>query len=148
MDPSEARAEILAQHDELRALVRNVARALDAAEGEEGGSDETIRLKIATLATRLVVHMVFEEGLLAPILEEVDEWGPQRRREYEAMHEQQRAWMARILDDSYSCCGRDLRTTARELVEVLTADMDDEEATVLDDKLLRDDLVVIDQSGG
>ena len=99
---------------------------------------------------KLVAHLDFEDRYLVPTIRDVDAWGEERANRLAQEHVEQRELFQYIL-------GR-LRDTnrpsillGRELlafVEVLLEDMQQEEQTVLDADLLRDDVVSIDVETG
>jgi hypothetical protein len=148
--PSTVRAEVLAQHVTIRRRLRTVHRAalrvLDSGTGMTTLRDEVLRL-----AAELSAHLAFEERTLAPLLGTLDAWGELRRERLLDEHARQRAELEAMTASCEQGTPSTLRRFAlqvRRLVENLVDDMEAEEATLLHVDLLRDDLIVIDQSAG
>jgi hypothetical protein len=133
MEPSRARAMLLAQHEHLRLLLEELAGVADRVMRGEGVMGElTTRLEV--LRGAFALHNATEEAMLEPILRIDYAWGPARiarmMEEHGAEHASLRAALA----------GADLDVAARvvELVEDIDAHMAAEERTFLSQGVLRD----------
>ena len=150
MDPSEIRTLILEDHVWLRgefAKVDGLARRV--LEGEEG-LEEELRRRGEEIRGRFLRHLALEDAYLVPALREADSWGEERARRVEVEHAEQRADMDRLLEDlrDRQRPADEIAKELRELVTALLTDMEQEEASCLDPRVLRDDVVVIDAEGG
>ncbi|HKA87035.1 MAG TPA: hemerythrin domain-containing protein [Haliangiales bacterium] len=134
MNPSEARAHILREHDRLRELL---AAAETAAARLLAGVDDADRFRgiVAELRTALAEHNAHEEALIEPMLAGVDAVAPLRIRrmveEHAAEHAALRAHLA----------GPEAEIAHRmsDLAEDLLAHMEAEERTFLHPRVLGDD---------
>ncbi|HLH28382.1 MAG TPA: hemerythrin domain-containing protein [Acidimicrobiales bacterium] len=147
--PSEVRAEVLAQHEALRS--RLAAARLAAYEMLDGRPPApALRDEVLRLAVEMEVHLGFEERMLAPVLAALDAWGPERAERLRTEHAKQRGELAAFV----SCCdgdgwrARSFAERVRLFVVELLEDMAIEETLLLDPAVLRDDLVVPDQTDG
>ena len=143
MQPSEVRRRILEDHERLR---RELERVEDLArELVEGMPISALKAEAEGLVKRLLAHMQWEEAHLLPALREADAWGAERAERLVHDHREQRDLLAFVL-------GRLRHTTpaaivARDLVhlaDLLREDMQGEENDLLDERVLRDDVVAID----
>jgi Hemerythrin HHE cation binding domain len=138
MRPSEVRDLVGRQHVQLRILFVEV----------RGTLEDDPRRAIERLVREVWQHLDMEDRVLVPALRELDAWGPVRAAEIDAEHARQRAEL-NYLRDLARHGERELAVEgARTLLDELVADMDAEERDLLDPDLLRDDVIVIDQSGG
>lgn len=139
MDPSQARAHLLSEHAELRAVL---ARAERIAADALAGSSASVQLRDILQICRdlFAAHNASEERLLGPILQQDPAWGQARidrmMEEHRAEHAEMRAALT----------GRDRDVAARvaDLREIIEAHMDAEERTFLSRSVLRDDVVSIE----
>jgi hemerythrin HHE cation binding domain-containing protein len=136
---SQALAELLAQHDEIRRMMHRcelLADELDASKIEPG---DLLR-EVARLRVAFDVHNKFEEQLLRPILRDADAFGEVR--------------VDRMIDDHVgehramrvglgSAVTTELRATLQKLRDHLAA----EERYFLSPKVMRDDLVTVEGGG-
>jgi hemerythrin-like domain-containing protein len=139
---SEARDAILAQHEQVRDLARDVSELarLSAVRTE---AIELLRAKAVALCATLEEHMRFEESVLEAALRDVTARGPELHAEIERDHQRQRA----ILTSAMAEIGRtglpsdELIGGVRRFIDLLLRDMDAEEQVLLSaevDALLAD----------
>ena len=141
LDAGTAREAILAQHHRIRTLL---ARAKSVAEAALDGSPpapDAVASAIGDIRTIMEVHLAFEEKSLLPILRDDPPLGPERA--------------ARLLDEHHrqreTCAFPDLAILPAKLsflTEWLLADMGEEERSLLIPEVIRDDVVIVDQSSG
>jgi Hemerythrin HHE cation binding domain len=152
--PAEVRELVLAQHQELRRLLRS---ALDAAGAqlraprprEDDVTRNFPRLMQFTweLERRFASHLAFEERFMFPALREADSWGPQRVDMLTAEHAQQRQDLAALVAlVAARSSALDVSRSLESFCQALLVDMEEEEAGYVNRELLRDDVVAIDQA--
>lgn len=152
LKPSEVRARVLRDHDELRARLGELATAVQHADEPRSPWREGI----AALSRRLKEHVALEDDILAPVLSRTDFWGPDRLARLRGDYERHRVELEGLVSRWEALPGaRRGRAAAAELArEVrriafdLDADMDAEERSLLHPSLLADDIVSVDQSDG
>jgi hypothetical protein len=143
---NEARRNILReQHAHLRETIE-MARAAARNTLATGRSAGPLQIAVTALERELLAHLADEEALLVPILANLDAWGPIRLGLLRAEHAHQRAvltvltgrpaWPAPTL-----VAGRTL-----SLCDDLITDMEFEERELLNERVLRDDLILLDAS--
>jgi len=150
MQPSEIRRQILSDHETLSAMISSIERlSLEVVEGERHLVG-ALRLEGQTFLERLLEHMYWEDRYLRPALCEADAWGRERAERLDREHAEQRETLtfalATLEDQS-----RPAVLIARnllDLVKLLREDMRDEEDSLLDERVLRDDVIAIDAEGG
>ena len=109
-----------------------------------------LRLEGEALLARLLTHMRWEDIHLRPALLAADAWGEARAERLDRDHREQRA----LLEDSLSRVrdpSRPARLLARnllDLIALLRTDMGEEERDLLDERVIRDDVVGIDVETG
>ena len=143
---NEERRHILRmQHAHLR---RTINAAQMAARGALAGmaSAGELQVAVSALERELLAHLAEEERLLEPILAKLDAWGPVRLSLLRAEHAHQRAVLAVLTGRSawpasWLVAGRTL-----SMCDDLITDMEFEDRELLDEKLLRDDLILLDAS--
>lgn len=146
--PSEVRSRVFDEHRRLRrSLVRlqDLARTvtIDASRADE------LRAAFRALLVEFALHLDSEDEILMPLIEGVDAWGHERAGRMREEHRVQRALLQRMSDRAER--GRDpeeLAADADSLVLRIFRDMHEEEQELLDEDLLRDDVVAIDQTCG
>jgi hemerythrin-like domain-containing protein len=129
---SAARDAILAQHEEIRGLARNVSELarLSTANAEAGPS---LRTEARALCATLDEHMRFEESVLEVALRDVISRGAELHAEIERDHQSQRA----IITTAMAEIGRpgppseELVGSLRRFVDLLLRDLDAEEQVLL-----------------
>jgi hypothetical protein len=140
MEPSEVRRRILADHERLRGVLLSIE---SLGRGVLGGSWEAVaplRLEGETLHQMLFEHMSWEDRYLAPALRDAGAWGGERAGCLDRDHREQRELLEHTLvglrDPSRPSLA--LARTMVDLVALLRTDMQDEEETILDPRLLLD----------
>jgi hypothetical protein len=142
MEPSKARKQLLAEHEELRSLLKRAeAIAGDILRGT--GTPTSLHDVLQLCRNRFAAHNASEEELLGPILMHDFAWGQAR---IDRMFEEHRAEHAEM---HAALTGPDLRVAPRipELREMIEAHMAAEERTFLSRGVLRDDLVSVEGGG-
>lgn len=150
MKPSEIRQRIEHDHETLRAMLFGMEKlALEVLEGEHKTLG-ALRLEGETLLGKLLEHMHWEDLYLRPALLETTGFGVARAERLDRDHEEQREllrWaLASVQDQS-----RPPLVVARQLLDLirlLRDDMDDEEAVLVNQKVLRDDVIGVDVETG
>jgi iron-sulfur cluster repair protein YtfE (RIC family) len=140
------RIELLGQHEQLRATMRDVRALLArAARGEAVGGE--VRQGLTRLEEQLRTHNLREEDLLRDVVPKLDAWGPARAEimdeQHAAEHEALYGSLERLRAASPEKVGEELAT----LFGRLLAHMDREEGTFLGEDLLKDDAVVVEIGG-
>jgi hypothetical protein len=144
--PAEVRELVLAQHQQLRRLLRS---ALTAAEARSRAPQARLMQFTWELERRFAAHLAFEERFMFPALSEADSWGPQRVALLTAEHAQQRQDLAALVAlVAARSSALDICRALQSFCRALLADMEDEEAGYLNRELLRNDVVAIDQASG
>jgi hemerythrin-like domain-containing protein len=149
MEPSEVRRRVLGDHERLRQDVEQIeGLAKEILEGLRMPIS-ALRAAAKDLVVRLRAHMHWEESYLLPALREADAWGAERAQHLVRDHREQRDLLDFIvarLDDST----RPAEIVAQDvvhLVDLLREDMRVEEQEFLDERVLRDDVVAVDETG-
>ena len=134
-----------AQHGVLRELIagmRQLAIEVQAAPAKSAPlAEQLVRLRV-----NIEVHMLDEEAFLAPILERLDAWGPQRLQLLRTEHAHQRALLEVLCSNLAERTPAELARRALVLATDLLEDMAAEESGLLDPGVLTDDMVSVDQS--
>ena len=146
MRPSEIRAELLGQHDQIRAMMDEVRHvAVRARRGEPVG--EALQAGVARLAQVIAQHNAREEELLRGIIPTVDAWGPARAEILDETHAREHE----VLQQAILGIPRTPREFAGAGVEALfervLEHMAREEKTLLAEDVLRDDTVMVEFGG-
>ena len=143
-----ARLRILEEHRGLRRLLEaGIAIANRSLAGDEAALTE---LPTALINTRQAFHchLNYEEGLLLPILEDDVPVGPWRATALLEEHRRQRAELDALCLGEQTCSWTELSARFGALVQALLTDMEEEERHLITPDVIRDDGVVIDQTGG
>jgi iron-sulfur cluster repair protein YtfE (RIC family) len=141
----ERRRILCAQHGHLRqtvAAAQQAARELLA----RRGSAANLQAAVASLEDELRVHLADEERLLEPILATIDAWGPVRLELLRAEHAHQRAVLAVLTGPTASPAAPLVAERMLSLCADVLDDMESEERELLNEKVFRDDLVLLDAS--
>ena len=147
MKPSEIRGELLHQHAQIRIMMEvTLTIAKGAGLGAPGRGD--LHGCIVRLAEALRAHNQREEALLRDVIPSVDAWGPARAaimtEEHKREHDRLDVALLGI-----PCAPVELAAAGIvALVGLIRQHMDREEAAFLGEDVLRDDVVVTNQSGG
>jgi hypothetical protein len=149
LDAGTARGAILGQHERIRSLLARAHAIAEAALDGEPRSPDAVASSIGDIRTIMEVHLAFEERSLIPILREDLPLGPPRADRLLDEHHRQRETLATLHREA--CAFPDFPLLAAKLAfltEWLLADMNEEELSLLNPDVLRDDVVVVDQSSG
>jgi hemerythrin-like domain-containing protein len=141
---SQIRRIILDDHRWLRELL---ADADEIAHRVEQGDHELtgrLRERAQAIRDRFLRHLDLEEEHLVPALRDADAWGEERAALLLREHAEQRERFDALLRELRQPCGdpRPLAGAVRRLVHDLLGDVEHEEATLLDERVLHDDPVV------
>jgi iron-sulfur cluster repair protein YtfE (RIC family) len=149
MEPSEIRSRILGDHERLRGdLDRLEALVGDARAGSAARA--SLLIDTEALLARLRAHMHWEESYLLPALREADAWGAERAEQLTRDHREQ-SELLDFLNVRLREQARPIALLVREveqIIELLRNDIRQEEAELLDERVLRDDIVAIDVQTG
>ena len=143
---NEDRRRILrGQHVHLR---KTIEAARTAASGAMAGkvSAGDLQLAVAALERELLAHLGEEERLLEPILERLDAWGPIRLSLLRAEHAHQRAVLAVLTGRSAWPASSLVAGRTISMCNDLLTDMEFEERELLNERVMRDDLILLDAS--
>jgi iron-sulfur cluster repair protein YtfE (RIC family) len=149
LDAGSARRGILWQHERIRALLERARAVAEARLAGESPSPDSVALAIGDLHSTMEVHLTFEESVLLPLLRDDLPIGPQRADQLLDEHTRQRAMLAALHREA--SVHPELPALAAKLAFLaawLLADMEEEERSLLNPDVVRDDAVVIDQSCG
>jgi uncharacterized damage-inducible protein DinB len=144
MVPSQIRLRLLQQHDEIRAEMEALARA------HSSSADlHELRNRTLHLAKTIRSHNRHEEVLLHVLLHEIDAWGPLHvgtmHEHHTAEHEQ---LLGALLDAATAIEAAAFEEIVFPAIDRVLDHMAREEKSFLNELILRDDVVVIDQSSG
>jgi len=147
MEPTneQRRQILLGQHAHLRGTIQvaqDAARNLLSARAAAG----ELQRAVIALKNELLAHLADEERLLEPILASLDAWGPIRAGLLRAEHAHQRAVLAVLTGPTAWPAATLVANRTLSLCEDLLTDMEFEERELLNEKLLRDDLILLDAS--
>jgi hypothetical protein len=149
LDAGTARQSILSQHEHLRGLLARAGSVAEAALDGQPPSADAVASAIADVRTSIEVHLTFEEKALLPLLRDDLPLGPERADRLLDEHARQRQTLATLHREA--CAFPTSATLAAKLAFLtswLLADMAEEERSLLNPDVVRDDVVVIDQSSG
>jgi iron-sulfur cluster repair protein YtfE (RIC family) len=149
VDAGTARRGILWQHGRIRELLERAHAVAEAALDGEAPSPDAVASAIGDLRSTMEVHLRFEETVLLPLLRDDLPVGPQRAEQLVDEHQRQRSVLASIHKEAGAY--PQLPTLAAKLAFLtswLLADMEEEERCLLIPEVVRDDIVVVDQTGG
>ena len=136
-EPSEALAELLRQHEALRAIADTcdqLADEIDAGRGEVG----TLVREVAKLRAAFKVHNQYEEEVLRPILATIDSFGEVRIERMFSDHVGEHRALATRLDAPTG--------VLRGTLETLRAHLATEERYFLSARVLKDDIVSVEST--
>ncbi len=140
MEPSQARAILLSQHDRLRRLLTQIQVIADRVLEGEGVVAE-LHEQLEELRAAFAEHNASEETLLEPILRLDFAWGPPRIQRMLEEHAAEHAMFRETL------AGPDLEVAERmgDVIEEIDAHMAAEERTFLSPSVLRDDILNVEE---
>jgi WS/DGAT/MGAT family acyltransferase len=148
--PSELREAVLAQHAVISELLDEVESAARRVQGGDGSVLPRLRERGRELHARMAEHLDFEDRFLVPVVRSVDAWGPERAISISEEHGDQRELLAFVLSRLEDREGpvQLLAEQLRNFAGALRDDMHYEEQAIVNENLLRDDVVVIDAASG
>jgi hypothetical protein len=138
-EPSRLLAELLQQHDSLRAIMdrcEELADQLDAGKGDAGA----LTREVAKLRIAFDTHNKFEEQLLRPMLREIDAFGEVRVERMFHDHLREHRAMRLQLGDATT-------NALRGAIDSLRVHLQAEERYFVSSRVLRDDVVSIESTG-
>jgi hypothetical protein len=148
MNPTNVRDRIVADQTRLRVQIDALERALDTLRSD-ASQLAIVADRARTLLRDLVVHTELEDAIVAPILCDVDAWGPVRADLLLSHHDQQRRELAHMIEMYASPCDpEDVARRTLAWIRAVRADMHHEELDVVSEFLFRDDLVAVDMECG
>jgi hypothetical protein len=143
-----ARRMVLDQHVELRRLLKmGIAQAVASVSGQTL-PHEPLRSLVSMIRDVFVQHVADEEALILPILEDDLPLGPVRARRLREEHAAQRSELDALCGWPEEENDLELALRFEGLGTALLDDIAHEEKHLLTPEIIRDDCVVIDQSGG
>ena len=150
MRPSEVRRSVLSDHQKLREQLTKLEQLSRAALAGTHLPPGALRGEAKALLAGLASHMSWEDRYLAPVLLEADAWGDLRCAQLAEDHREQRNLLEYVLRQLHDE-GRPESIVAGDLLDLVTLlrdDMNDEESALLQESLLRDDVVGVDVTTG
>lgn len=147
MKPSEIRAELLEQHRAIRTMMAATKVIAVRWRAGEGDGDE-LRESVFRLADRIRTHNLREEELLRDVIPHADAWGPARAEMMADEHIREHARLHTALLGMPFTTAEMAGAGIVALLALLREHMAREEAVFLCEDVLRDDLIIPDQSDG
>ena len=146
MRPSQVRLRILDDHARLRTLFSELDEVAQRVLEGEGQLAFRLRVLAESLRESFPAHLDLEDAVLVPALKQVHPWGPERAEHVVREHREQRHLFEHLLRELSDPTRPvdELAVELRWLVKELLRDMTEEEDSVLDSDLLRDDEVAVD----
>jgi hypothetical protein len=147
MNASEIRSVLLREHAQIRIMLDVTLSFAEASHVDAPGCDD-LREHLIRLTDAIRTHNLREEALLREVIPTVDAWGLARAAIMfeEHIQEHERLYAALLgvplTPAEFAAAG------VVALVDLIHGHIDREEAAFLNEDVLRDDLVVADQSGG
>jgi hemerythrin-like domain-containing protein len=139
LTPSKLLRELMTQHDELRRIMdrcEDLADQLDSGRGDAGA----LTREIAALRVAFDAHNKFEEQLLRPVLREIDAFGDVRIERMFTDHVGEHRTMRLQLGDATT-------NALRAAIDSLRVHLQAEESYFIASKVMRDDIVVVENGG-
>jgi len=142
--PAAVRERVIEQHQGLRELLHQSLEATTRAFQPDGPNrDELCRL-VYDVRIRFRAHLTFEERHLAPVLAQLDLWGPERVEDLYQEHTRQRAELETLVEGiERDWDAARLALALRSLTADLLLDMDEEERGCVSAKLLQDEMIIV-----
>ncbi len=150
MRPSEVRERILADHESIRKMLEELEAAARGVLAGERRLLGPLRDRGEALLARLEEHMHWEDRYLSAALREADAWGAERAALLDREHREQRVMLRDTLK-RIRANRRPATAVARDLADLvarLRIDMEQEERDLVDERVLRDDVIGIDVETG
>ena len=149
VDAGSALKGILAQHVQIRDLLERSQKVAECALTGDAVLSERVAPAIGDIRTTMEVHLAFEERLLIPLLRDDLPLGPERADRLLDEHHRQREMLAKIHTEATAMpLSPMLAVKLAALTDWLLDDMNEEERCLLIPEVVREDVVIIDQSGG
>jgi iron-sulfur cluster repair protein YtfE (RIC family) len=137
--PSRARAELMSQHDALRAMMDRCEELADELDTGRG-SPIALTREVGRLRLAFEDHNRFEEQLLRPVLLGADAFAEVRiDRMIEDHVGEHRAMRSQLASTE--------TTALRDTIETLRAHLEAEERYLLSSRVLRDDTITVESTG-
>jgi hemerythrin len=147
MKPSEIRGELLREHAQIRTMLDVTLTFTEVSHVDAPGCDD-LREHLVRLTDTIRAHNLREEALLRDLIPTVDAWGPARAAVMIEEHNQEHERLYAALF-GIPCTPAEFAVAGvATLVDLIREHMDREEAAFLGEDVLRDDLVVANQSEG
>jgi hypothetical protein len=148
MELAALRAELVAQHDDLRARIAGLLDAADTLPTADAARELDFRTRLAELSDALACHNREEERLLSSLIPTLDAWGHVRKRlmdeRHAGEHQAQLAALRSVVDTKPLAAAVDsVRASLHHLGEHIAY----EEREILHPDVLRDDCYSIDAAG-
>jgi hypothetical protein len=150
MQPSQIRRRILEDHEVIRGILLSVEHLSHEVSEGKVRHVGPLRLEGEALLLRLNEHMGWEDRHLRPVLLDTPGWGEERAKRLDRDHREQRELLEYSLG-AVQDQSRPPLVLARQLIELvklLREDMADEENLLVNERVLRDDVVAIDAEAG
>jgi hypothetical protein len=147
MMPSEIRAELVEQHEALRALAREARGAAEHVGHDAHGADE-VRWRLSAVLEALAAHNAREEALLDDVIPTVDAWGAVRASLMTMRHREEHEALRAALRDARDATAEIAAALGRTAIDRVLVHMAEEEREILAANVLRDDLCAIDATDG
>ena len=149
VDAGTALRGILWQHRRIRTLLDHAHAVAEATLDGQAPWPDAVASAIGDIRSTMEVHLAFEETVLLPILRDDLPLGPQRADRLRDEHARQRTTLATLHDEARAYPQLEmLAAKLAFLTEWLLADMAEEEKSLLVPDVVRDDVIVVDQSCG
>ena len=146
---SRALADLLAQHKTIRSLLReSIAIADRIAHAGDPDALAALRAHLPIVRDTVNEHLIFEQKLLLPLLEDDLPLGPLRARKLAEEHARQRDELAELAAFEGTPVAFELAGRTRRLAQEFLVDMDEEERVLLVPEVVRDDMINVDQTDG
>jgi len=143
---SEIRQELIREHAEIRVMMEvTLTIAKGARAGSPGGDIHGCLVRLAKALRR---HNLREQALLRDLISSVDAWGPVRAEIMTQGHIEEHARIDAALLGIPFTPVEFAASGIAALIDVIREHMDREETAFLNEDVLRDDIVVTNQSGG
>jgi iron-sulfur cluster repair protein YtfE (RIC family) len=139
---SEVKAIILAEHEVVRGLLREIEVGLDTMVSEKKVGS-ALAGTLERFCDTFLKHVEHEEEILEPVISERDAWGLMRKERMAKEHKEQREEIRRLRTLTPQVSGSFV-VDMRAFLQVMRNMMVEEERVFLNDKLMRDDIVVDD----
>ncbi len=153
MEPAQVRSVILSEHVHLRGLISQTEMAASRVVEQDAYGEEdvaVVRGRARQLVKAMAAHIELENRVLVPAIRKVDGFGPVRADRMLAEHaEQARSWNNVLMQlDDQTQPALAIGKAVLLLTRALREDMAAEEEALLNQDLLRDEMICIDIEDG